>query len=416
MRRSWKPLVCAGVAGVSLVYDQKEQKGAFCEGTTGTATRAPVIATSATTITTPAPTSIVYDKVAILSEQQISNWSGTHLTEPYKIYEPKDAQEVVSVLQTCSKHGQKLRPIGSALSPNGLGMNGKSGNLLSVSEIDYIKCDKDKRLVTVGGGASVQQVLKELSKYDLTLENFSSIQEQQIAGWTQVAAHGTGCYLPSVEEQIVEMKIATCENDVLTLSQEENSELFQFAKVGLGCLGVVTELTLRCIPRMSLHEKTNMYTRKNIGGQDHLDRLRNNRHVRYMWIPYTDSVLSVTSNPISSMAPLFQTSKHDDSENTKNPLAELYSKLKEIPYKEAASKGFGELRDVLLDMNPLNTEHIKAVNLAEAEYWKTTEGERVADSTDVLGFDCGGQQLVVEVLPLFLGFQLFRNFCLYFTN
>ena len=90
--------------------------------------------------------------------------------------------------------------------------------------------------------------------------------------------------------------------------------------------------------------------------------------------------------------------------------------MKEIPYKEAASKGFGELRDVLLDMNPLNTEHIKAVNLAEAGYWKTTEGERVADSTDVLGFDCGGQQLVVEVLPLFLGFQSFRNFCLYFTN
>ena len=80
-----------------------------------------------------------------------------------------------------------------------------------------------------------------------------------------------------------------------------------------------------------------------------------------------------------------------------NPLAKLFSILKEVPYNEAASRGFGELRDALLDMNPLDTAHIKTVNAAEGGYWKSTEGERIADSTDVLGFDCGGQQLVVEV-------------------
>jgi L-galactono-1,4-lactone dehydrogenase len=42
-------------------------------------------------------------------------------------------------------------------------------------------------------------------------------------------------------------------------------------------------------------------------------------------------------------------------------------------------------------------QHVKKVNEAEAEYWKTCEGSRVADSTDILGFDCGGQQLVLEV-------------------
>ena len=39
---------------------------------------------------------------------------------------------------------------------------------------------------------SVSKILKELKKDGLTLQNFSSIQEQQIGGWTQVAAHGTG--------------------------------------------------------------------------------------------------------------------------------------------------------------------------------------------------------------------------------
>lgn len=47
----------------------------------------------------------------------------------------------------------------------------------------------------VGAGTTVAKVLKELEKHSLTLENFSSIQEQQIGGWTQVAAHGTGSSL-----------------------------------------------------------------------------------------------------------------------------------------------------------------------------------------------------------------------------
>lgn len=385
-------VLSAGAAGISCEWRGRQDQNPFCERMVGQ------LATSAstTTTTTSQATTVAFDKVATLSDQQISNWSGTHLSEPSTIYEPRNAEEVVSVLQACSQCGHKIRPVGSALSPNGLGMNGKTGNLLSVSDIDYVHCDKESRLVTVGAGATVHKVLKELLKHDLTLENFSSIQEQQIAGWTQVAAHGTGCGLPSVEEQIVKMKMATCEKGVLALSNEENPELFKFAKVGLGCLGVVTELTLRCIPRMSLHEKTNMYTKKSIGGQEHLKRLRENRHVRYMWVPYTDAVLSVTSNPVPSTTPLLQISKHD-VDHRKNPLAELYSELKKVPYNEAASKGFGELRDVLLDMNPLDTTHVKTVNTAEAGYWKSTEGERIADSTDVLGFDCGGQQLVVEV-------------------
>ena len=44
------------------------------------------------------------------------------------------------------------------------------------------------------------------------------------------------------------------------------------------------------------------------------------------------------------------------------------------------------------------------MNRAEEAYWKASEGSREADSTAILGFDCGGEQLVYEVpkLPLFV--------------
>lgn len=40
---------------------------------------------------------------------------------------------------------------------------------------------------------------------------------------------------------------------------------------------------------------------------------------------------------------------------------------------------------------------MKAVNAAEADYWTMVQGSRVDDSTNVLGFDCGGEQWVLEM-------------------
>ena len=40
----------------------------------------------------------------------------------------------------------------------------------------------------------------------------------------------------------------------------------------------------------------------------------------------------------------------------------------------------------------------RRVNEAEAEYWTASSGERVADSSEVLGFECGGSQWVLETV------------------
>lgn len=57
---------------------------------------------------------------------------------------------------------------------------------------------------------------------------------------------------------------------------------------------------------------------------------------------------------------------------------------------------FTELRDKLIALDPLNKEHVKKVNQAEAEFWRKSEGYRVGWSDEILGFDCGGQQWVSE--------------------
>lgn len=66
------------------------------------------------------------------------------------------------------------------------------------------------------------------------------------------------------------------------------------ARVGLGCLGVVAELTIQCVPSHQLLQHTQVMTRQQVHQQH--KQLLANRHLRYMWLPYTDDVVVVTCN------------------------------------------------------------------------------------------------------------------------
>jgi len=76
------------------------------------------------------------------------------------------------------------------------------------------------------------------------------------------------------------------------------------ARVGLGCLGVVAELTLQCVPSHQLLQHTQVMTRQQVHDQ-HKQLLQKNRHLRYMWLPYTDAVVVVTGNAYKEVRTCF---------------------------------------------------------------------------------------------------------------
>jgi len=417
--------------------------------------------------------SIDYEK-----DQSIMNWSGNHTCIPPRIYEPKSAQEVLRLLQYTQQYNEqyptqcmKLRPIGTGLSPNGIGMHShvykkntsssqQEQQLVSTHALDYIEVDIEKQLVTVGAGTTVNNLLNTLNKYNLTLQNFSSITEQTLAGWTQVAAHGAGIQFSTVDDMIVRMIIATPTEGLLTLSNELNPELFHIAKVGLGNIGIVTELTLKCIPKLSLREYIYTFPNMKEMKKEHCQRLSMYRHVKYLLFPYTSSIVTIAAHPPDSI-PLsqdvlyqqihaYKNRKAKQTEKTLNgsggrtqqpidPVANYqslstYSLLRtlyqtdhshfltkpdtskpstvptaiptEVPNTSTTSNttptvvssSATYLRDLILSYAPININLLKALHHAEVNYWEAmTDCEKVADSNDILGFDCGGHQLVYEI-------------------
>lgn len=341
----------------------------------------------------------------------ILNWSGTHsvLVENTNYWEPESVAEVEQIVQQCHKEGRPIRPLGSALSPNGLAF--EAGGMISMANLDQIvevhKGDlTNKPYVTVQAGARVSQVVDALRPHGLTLPNLASIAEQQMGGFVQVGAHGTGKAVAPVDHYVTKLKLVTPSQGTIELT-EANGELFQLAKVGLGCLGVVVEVTMDCIPAHDLVEHTFVLTRQQAKEQLE-DLLGKHKHMRYMWIPFEDAVVCVTNDPEQDVDPSIP--RQSDMMDTKERFQPLTDLLLEFS-KEFSTEtsppahtpesiegmGFGELRDALLAFDPLNMEHVKRVNKAEAEFWRRSEGYQTKPSDQLLQFDCGGQQWVWEV-------------------
>lgn len=339
-------------------------------------------------------------------EHVVTNWSGTHEAKTHVYIQPESLEELEVAVSLANAKKQKLRPVGSGLSPNGIGLC--QDGMVNLALMDkIIKIDKETNQVTVQAGARVEQVVEALRPHGLTLQNFASIKEQQIGGFTQVGAHGTGAALPPVDEQVVSLKLVTPAKGTLELSAENDPELFYLARCSLGTLGVVAEVTLQCVPIQKLLEYTFVSSKKEVQ-KKHKKWLQENKHLKYLWIPDTDSVVVVQCNPLDEGKgpPKFKP-KYIDEDRIRHVRA-FY---KETALKYSGSAGstslvsdtelselsFTELRDKLLAMDPLNREHTMQVNKVEAEYWKRCEGYRCGWSDQILGFDCGGQQWVSEV-------------------
>jgi len=328
------------------------------------------------------------------SNERWSNWSNNHAYSPSKTLRPDSLQQVQELVREHHAKGENLRCVGSGLSPNGLGFGPDGSVALSLEKMNRtIYVDKERRIAKFEAGTTVGQVVEELAAEGLMLENLASINLQQLGGFYQVSAHGTGGGIPPVDEQILELTIVTPGMGTLVLSKEKDPDLFNMCKVGLGCLGVVTDFTVRCVPLHRLREETRVISRADLAKQ-HREIVSENKHAKYMWVPYEDKVVVVTANETSDEISLIEDAH--DRLNALSDMHELFQKL--IPHQEVPVKlNFADLRTVLLAPANLDADHVKHVNKAEAKYHTKVSGSVVKRADQTMAFDCGGQQLVLEV-------------------
>lgn len=115
----------------------------------------------------------------------VSNWSGTHEVQTRNFQQPEHLEQLEEVVKEAQEKKTRIRPVGSGLSPNGIGL--ARAGMVNLALMDKIlEVDKQKKTVRVQAGIRVQQLVDGIKEHGLTLQNFASIREQQIGGIIQV--------------------------------------------------------------------------------------------------------------------------------------------------------------------------------------------------------------------------------------
>src|SRR5690606_8501434 len=105
-------------------------------------------------------------------------------------------------------------------------------------------------------GTKLKKLGEELFKCGFAQENLGDIDVQSIAGATSTGTHGTGIKLQSISNQIIELEIITGLGEKLILNQENNSELFNAARLSLGSFGIISKVKLKLLDKYKLKVET----------------------------------------------------------------------------------------------------------------------------------------------------------------
>ncbi len=179
------------------------------------------------------------------------NWAGDQRCRPAAVRYPASIDQLAEAIATGASQGRRVRVAGAghSFSENVL----TDGLMLKLDRMgEVIDVDRSSGLVRVQGGITIHALSRKLDLHGLAMENLGDIDIQTIAGAISTATHGTGASLGNISSQVSELKLVLADGSTLVCSPERDPDVFRAARVGLGALGVIAEVTLRCVPAFTL--------------------------------------------------------------------------------------------------------------------------------------------------------------------
>ncbi len=220
------------------------------------------------------------------------NWAGTQSAAPRRFATPTNTRELSSLVAEAASRGQRVKAVGAGHSFTGVAVtDGVLVSLDNLSGIDSITPTDDGALVTVFAGTRLHALNDALWQRGYAMANLGDIDVQSLAGATSTGTHGTGARFGGIATQIRGIEIVLADGSVVSASADENVELFEAGRLGLGAIGIISKITLACVPRFTLRAIEEPDTLSHI-----LDTLEGDRlgldHFEFYWFPHTDRVLT----------------------------------------------------------------------------------------------------------------------------
>lgn len=211
------------------------------------------------------------------------NWAGNEACVPMRVERPGTVDEVAAIVVDARRQQQRVKVIGAGHSFTPAAMT--SGVLVSLERMRAVRhVDHEHRRVTVDAGISLRALGDELAAVGMAMPNLGDINVQSVAGAIGTATHGTGREWGNIATTVVGMEMVDGNGDVVWCDETINPELLRVARVGLGALGVVTAVTLQCVPAFNLHAHETVELLDDLLAD--LDGFtRSADHAEFFWMP-----------------------------------------------------------------------------------------------------------------------------------
>ena len=285
------------------------------------------------------------------------NWAGTASADPVRRAWPRSVEEIGQAIAAAAKDGLTVRALGSGHSFTPAAAT--SGVALDLSVWAGITgADLDSGLVTVRSGTTIRELNAALAALGLAMANLGDIDAQTVSGAISTGTHGTGAGLGGIATQVAGLELVLADGSVVSCSAEENPDLFGAARVSVGALGVLSAVTLQCVPAFTLAADERPMPLSEVLGRFG-EFAAGNDHFEFYWFPYGKNALVKRNNRVSA-AP-------GDARPTAGPMPKWRRFLE---YEVMENAAFGALcrtgRAVPRTIKPLN--RLAAATLSKRSY------------------------------------------------
>ena len=222
------------------------------------------------------------------------NWTGDRRVTPSALERPRSEAELVACVERAAGRGQPVRATGSGHSFSDLVPS--DGCIVDLGQMARVlSVDRERARVTVEAGITIGQLVRTLDLLGYALPNLGDIHYQTLAGATQTGTHGTGGRFHGIASQIVGLRLVTADGTVREGSLDDPDpaarELASLARVALGALGIVSAVTLQCVPAFRLRAVEDAERIDGLvdGIDGHVDA---HDHFEFFWVPHTGWALT----------------------------------------------------------------------------------------------------------------------------
>jgi L-gulono-1,4-lactone dehydrogenase len=222
------------------------------------------------------------------------NWAGNQRAVAVAVARPRSTDEVAELVRSAAARGLVVKPVGNGHSFSATAAT--SGVRVELEHLTgLVSVDRLARLARVRAGMRLASLNRELARHDLALPNLGDIDVQSVSGALATGTHGTGARYGCLSTFVEELELVTGAGELVRCSARLHPDVFHAARVGIGAVGIITEVTLRCVEAFILHADERPRPLHDVLMRVD-DDVAANDHFEFYWMPYTERALAKANN------------------------------------------------------------------------------------------------------------------------